>query len=189
MDCVESITVTQHRFQAAGVKVGREVSFTKIRQHHDNHLAFIFRATGDLDCRSGGGSATDSAEKSFFGGQIAGHLHAIFILDSDDFIDDVDIQDVRNETGTDSLNCVLARLQILTGLALGNYGAGNRFYSDRNHFRFARFQYFAAAGDGAPGPHARDENIDLTFGITPDFFGSCLAVNFRIGWIAETAGA
>ncbi len=51
--------------------------------------------------------------------------------------------------------------------------AGNR---DDLHRSVLRFQVFAHAGDGAAGADARDEIIDLTVGILPDFGAGSLAM-------------
>ena len=48
-----------------------------------------------------------------------------------DFVDDVDVEDVRNEASADALNRMLSGHQRTARLALCNHGTGDRFHGDR----------------------------------------------------------
>ena len=40
------------------------------------------------------------------------HLHTVLVLDPNDFVDDVDVEHIGNEAGTNSLNRMFSRLQV-----------------------------------------------------------------------------
>ena len=68
---------------------------------------------------------------------------------------------------------------------MSDHGAVFRFNGDGYQAGFALLQYFTAAGNRTAGSDAGDENVDLTVGIAPDFFGSRHPMDFRIGRVAE----
>ena len=99
-----------------------EIAFAEIGQDDDHEFTGIHRAGGHLDGPDGGRAAGDPAKHSFFAGQPPSHFEGILIADRDDLVDDGRVQDVRDETRTESLDLVragaegfVARIWLMTG--------------------------------------------------------------------------
>src|SRR5579872_1536881 len=58
----------------------------------------------------------------------------------------------------------------------------HRHHSQRG---FARFEHLPDPRDRAPGPDARDKDVDIAAGIVPDFLRRRAAMDVRIGRIFE----
>ena len=109
-----------------------------------------------------------------------GHREGLLIGDLHDFIHERHVENVRDEAGADALNFVLARR------AARHHRAVDRFDGDG----FERVAFFLLdvaghAGDGSARAHARHENVDLAFGVVPDFRAGGLEVDFRVGRVFE----
>src|SRR5205807_5389768 len=98
---------------------------------------------------------------------------------ADDFIVDFRVQHLWDETGAEALELVG------TGLATREDGRGIRLDRDDFHGGLARFQDFADARDRSAGADARDDDVNLAVGITPDLFRRRFPVDGRIRRIGE----
>ena len=98
-----------------GEKLGGQIAFAKVRQHDDDQFSAVLRPIGDLNRRPGRCSATDAAHEAFQASELPGCLEGVFIGHGHDFVDDLQVQDVGDESRPNSLNRVLARLQRLAG--------------------------------------------------------------------------
>ena len=96
----------------------------------------------------------------------------------DDLINDVDIEVLRNESGTDALDHVRA------GSTAGNHWASHRLDREGLH-RAAGFDDLRNTGKRATCADTGDEGIDFSFGVAPDFFGGRFAVHLRVGRIVK----
>ena len=114
-----------------------------------------------------------------------GRFHRVLVGDLHHLVDNVEVEHVRNKSGADALNRVLARLDVLAGLALRDDRAIDRLDGHDLHVRLATLEHFAHAGDGAAGADARYKNVDLAVGVAPNLLGRGLAMDFRVGRVLE----
>jgi hypothetical protein len=119
---------------------------------------------------------------------LAGSLEGILVGHGDHFVDHVQIEDLRDEPGPDSLDRMLAWLQRLPGTALGDHRADGRFHGHDLHEPLAGLEHLAHAGDRAAGPHAGNEDVDPAARVAPDFLGGGLAMDLRVGRVLELLG-
>ena len=92
------------------------------------------------------------------------HFDRFFVSHLNDFVDQRCVENVGDETGTDSLNLVLS------GTTAGKNRAVFRFDSDDFHIGLLLFfQVTADTGDGTSRADARHEVVDVTVGVVPDF--------------------
>ena len=75
-----------------------------------------------------------------------------------------------------------------TGLSAGDDRGSCRLYGDDFHIGLLVFQIFSGAGEGSAGADAGHEEVDITFGIFPDFRTGGLVVSLRVGRVHELAG-
>ena len=91
----------------------------------------------------------------------------------------IGIQNIRNKSGTDSLD------RMWPFLTTGEHRRGIRFNGNHLQPGLSGLEHFAHTGNRAPGSNSRDENIDLAVGIAPDFLGRRRPVNCRVGRVLE----
>ena len=72
-------------------------------------------------------------------------------------------------------------------LAAAQHGRTGRLDRINLHCGFAAFQHFAHARQRAARAHAGHKDIHIAVRVAPNFFGSGLAVDFRVGRIVELA--
>src|SRR5205823_5645196 len=77
----------------------REVAFAEVGEDRYDQLAAVFGAAGELQGGPGGGATTDATHEAFELGEIPRGFHRVFILNADDFVDDVDVEHVGDEAG------------------------------------------------------------------------------------------
>src|SRR5205085_1846647 len=161
------------------------VAFAEVRQHDHDELAGVLGPFGHLHRGPGGGAAADAAQHALLAGQAPGHLERVLVLHLDHLVNDVHVQDARDEAGADALDLVAARLERLALLGLGDDRAGHRLDGDALEARLALLDDFADAGDGAAGADAGDQDVGLAVGVAPDLLGGGAAVDLRVGRVLE----
>src|SRR4028118_1778673 len=64
---------------------------------------------------------------------------------------------------------------------------GTASWLDGNYLeaRFALFEHFGNASNCATCTHTSYEEVNLSFGILPNFLGGCFPMNFRVGWVVK----
>src|SRR5262249_31814524 len=107
--------------QSLRIPARAQVALAKARHHHDNELAGILWPLGHLDGRPRRGAAADAAQHSFLARQSPAHLKGVVILHLDDLIDDLQVENFRNEPGADALDLVPAGLLFLPRHALPDH--------------------------------------------------------------------
>src|SRR5207247_10536706 len=110
----------------------------------------------------------DAAQHAFLARQPPRHLESVLVLDLHHLIHDIQVQNVRNEPGAQPLELVLARLQLLPLLALGNDRAVHALDGHGPERRLTLLDDLANAGDGATRADAADEDVRLAVGVGPD---------------------
>src|SRR5581483_1962056 len=113
-------------------------------------------------------------QQPFLLGHAPRHLDRIIVGDGHNIVNEIGAQDFGNETRTNALNLVRARL------ATRQDGTICRFHSNDFEVLLERANVFANAGQCAAGTHAGNQNVDFAIGVVPDFRPGGLAVNFRI---------
>jgi len=75
----------------------------------------------------------------------------------------------------------------LSGESLGDDGTGSGFDGDGAEQGISKFQDFTDTCDSSAGADSGDEDVDVSGGVAPDFFGGGAAVNLGIGGVLELA--
>ena len=109
-------------------------------------------------------------------------FEGILVFNGDDFIINLGIQSVRYKACADALNFMR------TGNALRKYRRTCRLYSNNLHIGILGFQISAYTGKSTASTYAGNKDINLAFGILPDFRTGKCSVGCRVSWIGELAG-
>jgi hypothetical protein len=168
-------------------KVGGEVAFTKIGQHDDDAFSGAGSSGGHLEGRPGGGAAADSAKQSFGASELAGGFCCVFVGDGNHFINDAEVQVGRDKSWADTLDGVASGADGLSGASLGDDWAGGGFDGDSMQFWISLFEHFTDACDSTSGADSGDEDVDVSGGVAPDFFGGGAAVDFGVCGVLKLA--
>src|SRR6056300_264291 len=106
-----------------------EITLTGVRQKDNDRFALELgqsRQPGsDSPCRA----TRDPREEAFFSGQPPGEFNRLVIADQLNAVNQVQIKDIGNEAGTDTLNLVRSRLQHFPGQLLADHRAIFWFHS------------------------------------------------------------
>ena len=109
-------------------------------------------------------------------------FEGILVFNSDDFIINLGIQSVRYKACADALNFMR------TGNALRKYRRTCRLYSNNLHIGILGFQISAYTRKSTAGTYAGNKDINLAFGILPDFRTGRCSVGGRVSRIGKLAG-
>src|SRR5229473_3253868 len=129
-----------------------------------------------------------SGKQSFHLYQAARHDEALFIIDLDDVVNDLEVHGGREKIFADAFDHV--------GLGLDRFAALDEIVVqgaigiDADNFDLGIFflQIFSHAADGSAGAHAADEMRDLAFAVFPDFGPGGAIVRLRIHGIGVLIG-
>ena len=102
-------------------------------------------------------------------------MERIIITDSDDFVEQCCVQDLRDKAGTDPLNAVR------TGGSSRKYRRGRRFDGGNLEIRIVRPEQFTNSGNGTSCADSCHQSVNWLISHGADNFGGrCPAVCFRI---------
>src|SRR5579864_967001 len=172
--------MTRHRSDLSrllvslGEKRSREITLAEIWQHDDEELASVLGSAGDLDRARDGGAGGDAAQDPLFAREPARHLERLVVTHGNDLVDDLDVQVLGDEPRAEALKLVRAGLQGLAPAGLTDHRRADWLEGDNVHARFAALQDLTAAGDGAAGPDAGNQDVNLPVGVAPDLLGGRL---------------
>ena len=96
-----------------GEKWRAQVSLPEVGQDDDDEFACVCGTLGDLDSNVGSCPRANSGQDALFTGQTAGHRKGVLILDLDHFINNFQVQYVRDETGPNALDLGPSRFERL----------------------------------------------------------------------------
>ena len=103
----------------------------------------------------------------------------------DGLIDKIHVQHVGDESRTDALNLVRARLERLTRRRLGQYRALGRLDGDGLNRWLEGLQCAGQTGNRAASTYAGNDDINRSVSVAPDFLGSGLLMHGRVGRVLE----
>ena len=103
----------------------------------------------------------------------------IFINDREDLVIHFRVQNIRDETGADTLDLMC------TGFPFREDRGAGRFHCNNFHRRILFFQIFTCSGHCAAGPDAGDEDIDFSVCVFPDLRACGGFVDRRVSRIDE----
>ena len=135
-----------------------EVALTEAGDDDDDALAGILRSAADPDGGRDGSSGRDAAEHSLLGGHLPRHGHGILSGHLDDLVEEAGVGVAGDETGTDALDLVRARLA--TGKDGGLLGLNGHDLERR----VERLEVLAASGKSSAGADSADEDVNLSIG-------------------------
>ena len=138
---------------------GGQVAIAGIGQQRYDYLARVFGTLGQYGSGIYRRARGYAYQHAFLMGDFAAGRERILVFYRDDLVIYLGVQRVRHKARADALNLVRA------GYALGQYGGTRRLNRNHAHVRILGLQVFAHAGDGAAGAYARDEYVNLAFGI------------------------
>ena len=167
---------------------GGEVTFSRTATDGDDQISLIFWAFCDLHSYVKIGAGRDPDKHTFFFADAAGHGEGVVVTHGDHLIDDIQVEIVRDEACARALNFVGAGFDGLTCAGLGDYGGVLGLNSNSAESFFAAFDDFRNAGERSTGADGRNEDIDQTICIGPDFFGGGFSVNGGVGRIFKLLG-
>src|SRR5579885_1119196 len=158
---------------------GREIPLGKIGQYRDDAFARHLRSLPDLDRGGKRGTRGDTDRHALEPRHLSRGLDRGVVADADDLVDELGVEDRRNESSADALDLVRARR------AAREHGAVLGLDRDHAHRGLARLQYGAYARESAPRTDATHDDIDRAAGVFPDLLGRGAAVDLGIGGVLE----
>ncbi len=130
-------------------------------------------------------AGADPRKNSFLLRQSSRHNERILVRNGDDFVDNIQMEIVRNKARPCSLDFVRTRFQRLALQGLQNHRRILRLNGDRFKIWFALFDDFGDSGDCAPGSYSGDNNINFAVGVGPDLFRCGLLMNCGVCGVVE----
>src|SRR5262249_39057522 len=83
-----------------------DVALARVGQDRDDALAGVFGALADRDRAPERGAAGDAGQHALAGGAEVSGLDRVVVADRDDLVDDLAVQNGRDEAGADALDAV-----------------------------------------------------------------------------------
>ena len=107
-----SFLVLQARLKGLAVEeeFGAEVPFSRTWKDGDDLFSLVLRSPGDFKGCGNGGPGGNAAKDSLDFGQVPGDLKGLIIGHGDDLVNDGCIEDLRDESGADSLDFMGTRV-------------------------------------------------------------------------------
>ena len=151
---------------------------------HDRHdtLPFPFGTHGELGSGPDIRAAADPCHDPFLPMEFASPFEGEFIVDLDDFIDQARIEIFGYEPCANTLDAMLA------GLSAADHRRLLGLDGDRFEVRVQFLDVAGDTGDGPSGSDPRDDRIDLSTRIGPDFRAGGPFVDGRVGGVFELLG-
>ena len=165
-----------------------QVTLASAAADGDDELALVLGTPGGLQRRPDVGTGGDAGQDAFFEREASSGYEGVFVADGDDVVHDLQIQVCGNESGAGALNPVRAGLERHAVARLSDDRGVFRLDGDGLEGFLAELDDFADARDRAARADGGHKNIRFAFGVGPDFLGSSLPVDFRIGGIVELLG-
>src|SRR5580704_3869198 len=179
----ESVDSNQRRFDDRRFLLGKyrvaEITLARVARERHDGLSLRVRPRRDLQRRPDVRAGRDADQHAFVARQAARGRNRVGVRDSYHFVVDLGVEHLRYEPRARALNLMRS------WLAAGEHRGRIRFDRDHLYARFARLQHLADAGDGASRTNRRDDGIDRTVGIAPNFFGGRTAMDLGIRRIFE----
>src|SRR5580698_4697 len=151
-----------------------QISFSERRQNHNDQFPGIFRTTRHLQSRNHSCSRRNANQQTLFEWKPSRHIDCVIIAYRDDFINIFATQNARNKTGTNSLNFVRR------WLSAGKHRAIHWFYGNSLERRFPGLDVFRNAGDRSTSANPRDQKVNASVRVLPNFGSGSFEVNLRI---------
>ena len=129
-----------------------------------------------------GGTGGEADQDALLGGGAAGEVHRVLGGGGDDLVDDVAVEDLRDEVGADALDLVRAEAPS------DSSGESAGSTADDLDLGLALLEDLTDTGDGPAGADAADEDVDATVGVVPDLLGGGATVDLDVGRVRELGG-